>query len=95
MRQVLVVAPIGIPSGNRVERSAPLESLDGLVVGILDNTKPNFNHLTEELVGQLQQRFRIKEIVRHRKSNPAVSAKPAMLQELVQRCDLVITGSAD
>ncbi len=69
--------------------------LKGKVIGFIDNTKPNFNLLAEDLAALLISRYGAKAVIRKRKHSVATPAPNAFLDELARECDLVITGSGD
>ncbi len=69
--------------------------LRGKVVGVIDNTKPNFDVLAEEMAELLVREYGVSAIVSHRKRFPSTPATEAMMRELQDKCDLVITGSGD
>jgi hypothetical protein len=70
-------------------------SLAGLTVGFLDNTKHNFDRLSDEIGALLRDRHGVKAVVRRRKANASTAAPPHVLAELAKTCDLVFAGSAD
>lgn len=72
-----------------------LKSLSGKVVGFIDNSKPNFNHLIDAISRTLIERYGVREVITRRKPMASVPATAPVLQELVERCDLIITGSGD
>lgn len=86
------VAPAA--GGERHGRSA-LDTLAGKTVGFIDNAKPNFNLLADDLAGLLQGRYGVAKVVRHRKRSSAMGAGEAALDTLARECDLVIAGSGD
>ena len=71
-----------------------LENLQGKVVGFIDNAKPNFQYLVEDLETQLKARYGVKAVKKHRKPGQ-VPVKPEILKQFVEECDAVITGSGD
>lgn len=71
-----------------------LESLRGKTVGFIDNAKPNFQFLVEDLEAQLTSKYGIKSVRKHRKPGQ-VPVKPEVLRQFVEECDAVITGSGD
>ena len=84
------------PSYNVVQQAATaLGSLQGKVVGFIDNSKPNFNHLAADLKDLLVSRYGAARVVTHRKRSASMGAGAAVLDELAKECDLVITGSGD
>lgn len=85
-------APPGVAAAQRQWR--PLDTLRGKVVGFIDNSKPNFEHLVDDLAEVLIARHGVKEVVKHRKLAASIPAPDAVLQD-IERCDLVLTGSGD
>lgn len=78
-------------------RLAPreLSSLEGKVVGLLDSTKRNSDHLLQGLGELLAERYGVKQLVVEAKpyfGNPVPADQAAALAE---RCDVVITGVGD
>ena len=72
-----------------------LAGLKGAVVGFIDNAKPNFNHLVDDLAELLVKRYGARAVVKRRKRSASVPAPAEMVRELASQCDLVITGSGD
>jgi hypothetical protein len=70
-------------------------SLQGRVVGFIDNSKPNFNDLVDDLANLLVARYGVRAVIKRDKRGPAMPAPPAVIDELVAQCDVVITGSGD
>ncbi len=85
----------------RAERDAPgtanavLEGLAGKVVGFIDNAKPNFGLLADDLGQLLVSQYGVARVVKHRKPSASVPAKPEVIAQLAEECDVVITGSGD
>ena len=71
------------------------EGLAGKVVGFIDNAKPNFNHLVDDLAELLVARHGVAAVVKRRKTSASVPAPQDVVAELAARCDMVITGSGD
>jgi len=69
--------------------------LNGTVVGFIDNAKPNFNLLTDDLAELLRERYGVRTVIKRAKRGPAMSAAAEVFDELARECDLVITGSGD
>jgi ABC-type transporter Mla subunit MlaD len=72
-----------------------LAGLAGTVVGFIDNAKPNFNHLVDDLSELLVSRYGVSQVIKRRKRAASIPAAADVYQELAERCDLVITGSGD
>ena len=72
-----------------------LAALSGKVVGFIDNAKPNFGILAEDLGELLKAKYGVTRIITRRKPSASVPAKPEVIDELSAVCDVVITGSGD
>src|SRR5215210_8401591 len=72
-----------------------LSGLAGKVVGFIDNAKPNFNVLADELGELLMSKYGVARVVKHRKPSASVPAKPEVIEAFSGECDVVITGSGD
>ena len=77
------------------EATRGIATLAGRVVGFIDNAKPNFNHLVDDLADLLVAKYGVKRVVKRRKSSASVPAPDEIVRELADECDLVITGSGD
>ena len=91
----LVFDPTALSCAQGQAVASPLASLEGKVIGIIDNSKPNFEHLAADLKELLAQRFGVARVVTRRKRSASMGAATAVLDELARDCDLVITGSGD
>jgi ABC-type transporter Mla subunit MlaD len=72
-----------------------LARLAGRTVGFIDNAKPNFNHLVDDLAELLVARHGVARVIKRRKHSASVPAPDDMVEELAACCDLVIAGSGD
>jgi hypothetical protein len=72
-----------------------LDTLAGKVVGFIDNAKPNFNHLVDDLAELLVARYGVKQVIKRRKSSASIPAPAEIVRELADQCDVVIAGSGD
>jgi hypothetical protein len=74
---------------------AALQSLAGKTVGFIDNAKPNFHVLVDDLGELLMSKYGVARVVKRRKPSASIPAKSEILAELSEVCDVVITGSGD
>ncbi len=81
-------------AGEQQTRRA-LDGLAGKVVGFIDNAKPNFNNLVDDLAELLVSQYGVKQVIKRRKKAASVPAPEKTVAELAAQCDLVITGSGD
>jgi len=77
------------------ETQRSLAGLQGAVVGFIDNAKPNFNHLVDDLADLLMSRYGVARVLKRRKRSASVPAPEEMMREITGECDLVIAGSGD
>ena len=92
---ILVLDPVAPCQNGPQQLRQTLDALAGKVVGFIDNGKPNFNHLVDDLAELLVSRYHVATIIKRRKRGPSVPAPEAMIEELSGQCDAVITGSGD
>jgi hypothetical protein len=91
-----IILDPGAPSGSTAQpMRRALVGLHGKVVGFIDNSKPNFNHLVDDLAEALVKRHGVASVVKHRKRAASNPAPDSVLADIEERCDLVITGSGD
>ena len=87
-------APAGVAQAERAFK--PLATLQGKVVGFIDNSKPNFNHLVDDLAELLTSQLRRRARASRHASAPRRCRRRARCSTIFAReCDLVITGSGD
>jgi hypothetical protein len=79
----------------RQHESRVLSSLQGAVVGFIDNTKPNFAQLVDDLADLMTTRLGVRSTIKRQKRASSVPAPESYIAELAAQCDLVITGSGD
>jgi hypothetical protein len=72
-----------------------LDTLQGKVIGFIDNSKPNFQYLVEDLSRVLVEKHGVKAVVKQRKRSASQGLAEAALNDLVAQTDAVITGSGD
>lgn len=72
-----------------------LDNFAGKTVGFIDNTKPNFSHLVDDLAELLISKHGVGTVIKRRKRMSSQPASEAVIEELSEQCDVVITGSGD
>lgn len=95
MAMIQVLDPTGVNKAVRLHPSARFDTLNGKVLGVLDNGKPNFNLLLDRLQEVLGQRYQFAQVIRRTKPTVMAGAPPEIIQELAEKCDLVINGLGD
>lgn len=71
---------------------AGLETLEGKTVGIIDNGQANSTTMFQELAKLMQEKFNTKEVIFKTKPTHMQGAPKPIMQEILNRCDAVITG---
>jgi hypothetical protein len=69
-----------------------LDSLEGKVIGIIDNGQANSTTMFQELAKLVQKKFNTQEVIFRTKPTHMQGAPKPMMDELLSRCDAVITG---
>lgn len=92
---VLLYDPTAPGNAGQGRAGVKLATLAGKVVGFIDNAKPNFNHLVDDVAELLVAGYGVKRVVKRRKPSASIPATVEVLEELAGECDLVITGSGD
>ena len=75
--------------------SAGFKGFAGAVVGFIDNAKPNFDHLVDDVADLLVSRHGASQVIKRRKPSASVPARSEILDSLAGECDVVIAGSGD
>ncbi len=70
-------------------------TLTGKRLGLLDNHKKNAAEFLDHLQELLSERYEFASVVKRTKPDVSRPAPDEMLKELVEGCDLVITGMGD
>ena len=70
-------------------------SLDGKVLGLLNNSKVNGDRLLALVRDELGARYDLREVVVMTKAGASTTADEAMLDALAARCDVVVTAIGD
>ena len=91
----VIIDPTAPQRAHAAVGSRRIDSLQGKVVGFVDNAKPNFDHLAAEIGTLLTERHGAARVVTHRKRSASLPAAAESLERLTAECDLVITGSGD
>ena len=69
-----------------------LDSLEGKVIGIIDNGQSNSTAMFQELANLIQEKYQTAEVLFKTKPSHMQGAPRPILDEFVSRCDAVITG---
>ena len=90
-----VFDPRGRVETERVAPAPRLAALEGLRLGVLDNTKWNANRLLRKAAARLHERFHFGAVNYYRKESFSKAADPALIAAIAAENDIVLTAIGD
>jgi hypothetical protein len=93
--RIRVMSPVGEVKLERFAVPSLPGDWQGRVVGIVDNTKHNFDRLVLEMGELMKERWGVARVVHRKKANAATPAAHEIVEALAKECDVVFAGSAD
>ena len=92
-----LLSPSGSSPSEKNRVSPRIGDLNGKVIGIVDNGKPNFDIYVGRMEELLRQKYSLAEVIHVKKghlgsSNPV---PPDRVDDLAKRCHAVISGIGD
>jgi hypothetical protein len=91
----IVFDPRGVVETEALALAPRVAQLDGLRLGVLDNTKWNANRLLRKMEGKLGEQLSFTEFNYYRKESFSKDADPALLGAIVAENDIVLTAIGD
>jgi hypothetical protein len=95
MTTIEVLSPAGVVLGTSVPLAKRGASLEGRVVGLLNNSKSGTRPFLDRVEELLRREHGVARIVRYDKNAAALPAPDEMLDAAVRECDVVVNGIAD
>lgn len=89
-----VLDPRQFAEGEPASVAPPLRSLEGAVVGLLDNAKIGTRGFYDHLEAILRARYGVREVIRRRKPDSSRPVPDAILGEL-SAADAIVSGIGD
>jgi hypothetical protein len=71
------------------------QSLAGLVVGLLENAKPNATVLLEAIARELKDKYGVREVRMFRKGYFGTSVEESVVQQMLHNCDFAVAAIGD
>ena len=71
------------------------QSLAGLVVGLLENTKPNATVLLEAIGRELKDKYGVREVRMFRKGYFGTPVEESVVQRMLHNCDFAVAAIGD
>jgi hypothetical protein len=93
--EVTVFDPRGRVEAERVTPAPRVAALQGLRLGILDNTKWNANRLLRKTAALLEERHGVGPVSYYKKESFSKSADPALTAAIAADNDIVLTAIGD
>jgi hypothetical protein len=90
-----VYDPRGVVEAKAKPIAARVAALDGLRLGVLDNTKWNANKLLRQVRDELQLAHKFKAVSYYRKQSFSRFADPELLSQIGAENDIVVTAIGD
>ncbi|MEM7217031.1 MAG: hypothetical protein AAF515_01610 [Pseudomonadota bacterium] len=90
-----LIDPTGTSSERRLARAAPLDKLDGAVIGLLNNNKVNADVLLRETAALFEARHGCSVIEMRHKMNASAPAPSDKIEDLAAHADFLITAMGD
>jgi hypothetical protein len=91
----IVFDPRGRVEAERVAPAPRVTAIDGLRLGVLDNTKWNANRLLRKTAARLDERFHFAALNYYRKESFSKVAEPALVARIAAENDIVLTAIGD
>ena len=89
-----VLDPRLTAEGEPARLAPPLPSLDGALVGLLDNAKIGTERFYDHLEELLRARYGVREVIRRRKADSSRPVPAELLGEL-SAADAIVSGIGD
>ena len=71
------------------------QSLKGLTIGLLDNTKPNGAVILRAVGRELQERYGVREIRMFQKGYFGTPVEESVVQQMLHNCDFAVAAIGD
>ena len=95
LNDTIAFDPRGVVETEPLALAPRAGGLDGLRLGLLDNTKWNANRLLRKTVTKLQEEFAFAAVNYYRKESFSKDADPALIDTIAANNDIVLTGIGD
>ena len=95
LSDVIAFDPRGVVDTEPLALAVRTGGLDGLRLGVLDNTKWNANRLLRQTVGRLQKETSFAAVNYYRKESFSKDADPALIETIAADNDIALTAIGD
>jgi len=91
----IIFDPRGIVDAEPRPLAPRLGSLDGIRLGVLDNSKWNASKLLHKVVSLLEKDHEFAQVTRYKKESFARAAAAELVERMADECDAVVTAIGD
>jgi hypothetical protein len=95
MRTIEVLSPAAVVAAHAVPLAKRVASLQGRVIGLLNNSKSGTRPFLDRVEELLQREHGVSRIIRYDKAAAALPIPDEMLEAAARECDVVVNGIAD
>jgi hypothetical protein len=95
LNDLIAFDPRGEVEAEPLALASRVDGLDGLRLGVLDNTKWNANRLLRKTVAKLQEEFSFAAVNYYRKESFSKDADPALIEAIAANNDLALAAIGD
>src|SRR5207247_2692152 len=95
MATIELLAPVEAVAGNAVPLAKRVPTLEGRVVGLLNNSKAGTRPFLDRVEELLRSAHGVSRIIRYDKRAAALPVPDEMLEAAARECEVVINGIAD
>ena len=95
MKTIPVYDPRGVVEAEPMTTAARVKKLEGLRLGVLDNTKWNANKLLRGVRDRLTERHAFSNVNYYRKESFSLNAAPELVRSIAAENDIVVTAIGD
>jgi hypothetical protein len=94
---MIILSPEAKPrsSAETIGQVQSLLDLNGKVLGILDNSKPNWDVMATRFEELLKERYNVARVVRRSKLSAQQAAPAEYIADLAAEADFIINGLGD
>ncbi|HEV7994761.1 MAG TPA: hypothetical protein VGP52_00750 [Stellaceae bacterium] len=93
--QIVAFDPRGVVEAEQLALAPRVRDLNGLRLGVLDNTKWNAGRLLRKTAARLGQRASLATVNYYRKESFSKDAEPALIATIAAANDIVLTAIGD
>ena len=95
MATIELLVPAAVIAGTAVPLAKRVPTLEGRVVGLLNNSKSGTRPFLDRVEDLLQREHGVSRVIRYDKKAAALPAPEEMLDAASRECHVVINGIAD